>query len=77
VQEYWTNGILEPGHQRKAHSEQVKACIEFGLRCVKKDRHERPTILDIVGILKETEANCTDAARKEWSSISKVRTAHY
>ncbi|XP_051197740.1 cysteine-rich receptor-like protein kinase 44 isoform X1 [Lolium perenne] len=72
VQEYWTSGIIEPLHQRKAHSEQVKACIEFGLRCVKKDRRARPTILDIVGILEETETNRTDAARKEWSSISKT-----
>ncbi|KAM0867272.1 hypothetical protein ACQ4PT_042096 [Festuca glaucescens] len=72
VQEYWTNRILKPWHQRNAHSEQVKACIEIGLRCVRDNRSERPTIENIVRSLEKTETNCTNAAGKEWSSISKV-----
>ncbi|KAM0913771.1 hypothetical protein ACQ4PT_011944 [Festuca glaucescens] len=77
VQENWTNRILEPWYQRNAYSEQVKECIEIGLSCVQEDRHKRPTIHNIVRRLKETENNCTNAAGKEWLSISKVRTANY
>ncbi|KAM0913777.1 hypothetical protein ACQ4PT_011947 [Festuca glaucescens] len=77
VREYWTKRILEPWYKKDAYSEQVKACIEIGLSCVEDDRNKRPTIQDIVGRLKEIETNCADAAGKEWSSISEVKTAHY
>ncbi|CAM0901829.1 unnamed protein product [Alopecurus aequalis] len=43
-------GLLE------SYSEQVKICIKIALSCVKVDRHDRPSIGDIVSKLNGTEA---------------------
>ena len=72
MQENWTNRLHEASNLMKAHSEQVKICIQTGLRCVNSDRHKRPSIQDIVNRLNETETECTYAARKDRSLIYEV-----
>ncbi|XP_037443646.1 cysteine-rich receptor-like protein kinase 29 [Triticum dicoccoides] len=72
VHENWTNRLHEASNLMKAHSEQVKICIQIGLRCVNSDRHKRPSIQDIVNRLNETETECTYAARKDRSLIYEV-----
>nr|BAK00852.1 predicted protein [Hordeum vulgare subsp. vulgare] len=77
VQEKWTNRLHETSNLMKAHSEQVKTCIEIGLRCVDDDRQRRPSIQDIVNRLHETETECAYAARKDRSSIYQIKVNNW
>ncbi|KAM0830595.1 hypothetical protein ACQ4PT_066096 [Festuca glaucescens] len=60
LQETCTSSILE------AYCEQVSICTEIGLSSMEADRHKRPSILDIIERLDETES----AIGKAISSIS-------
>jgi hypothetical protein len=42
-------------------SNQVKTCISLAIRCIDFERKNRPTIAEIVDILKETEKGIPEA----------------
>lgn len=41
--------------QLEVYCEQVKICIQIALKCMKRDRQERPTVQSIVSRLEQTE----------------------
>lgn len=49
-----TPGGGHPSHE--AHSLRLKKCVEIALRCVVRDRHNRPSTKDVVDELKQLEA---------------------
>ncbi|XBJ07680.1 hypothetical protein VPH35_013151 [Triticum aestivum] len=54
----WRKRLQETWHasrQLEAYCNQVKICIEIALTCMENDRHKRPTIVDIIHKLNQTE----------------------
>ncbi|VAH39414.1 unnamed protein product [Triticum turgidum subsp. durum] len=58
VEGNWRKSLKETWSSPKlldAQCRQVKICTEIALSCMKTDRHERPSIVDIINDLNETE----------------------
>ncbi|XBI60640.1 hypothetical protein VPH35_041549 [Triticum aestivum] len=58
VEGNWRKSLKETWSSPKlldAQCRQVKICTEIALSCMKTDRHERPSIVDIINNLNETE----------------------
>ncbi|XP_037419350.1 putative receptor-like protein kinase At4g00960 [Triticum dicoccoides] len=52
----WRNRLQETSSDAlESYAEQVKTCIQIALSCVESDRHNRPSIGDIISKLNETE----------------------
>uniref|UniRef100_A0ACD5W367 Uncharacterized protein n=1 Tax=Avena sativa TaxID=4498 RepID=A0ACD5W367_AVESA len=62
VHETWRKRLCETVNQESLEvlNNQVKRCIELALKCLISNRKERPTILDIISNLKETETMIGD-----------------
>ena len=54
----WKNRLQETEGLRsrlEVYCQQVKTCIEVASKCLMEDRHQRPTIQEIVATLNETD----------------------
>uniref|UniRef100_A0A453AH44 Protein kinase domain-containing protein n=2 Tax=Aegilops tauschii subsp. strangulata TaxID=200361 RepID=A0A453AH44_AEGTS len=68
VQENWRNrfqATLSSSQPLEGYCQQVNICTKIALSCMETDRHKRPTILDIIDKLNETETMIDEAS--SWS----------
>ncbi|XP_047043160.1 receptor like protein kinase S.2-like [Lolium rigidum] len=59
VQRKWRNRLRKKWHASRplqAYCQQVKTCIEIAVCCMETDRNKRPSILEIIQKLNETES---------------------
>ncbi|XP_044386752.1 putative cysteine-rich receptor-like protein kinase 35 isoform X4 [Triticum aestivum] len=70
----WRKRLQETWHASQpleAYCKQVNICIEIALTCMESDRHKRPTIVDIIHKLNETETVIKELKNDEghrWTS---------
>ncbi|KAM3406921.1 hypothetical protein ACQJBY_000771 [Aegilops geniculata] len=75
----WRKRFQETWHasrQLEAHCNQVKICIEMALTCMENDRHKRPTIVDIIHKLNQTETMIKELKNDQayrWTSNNIIR----
>ncbi|CAL4899286.1 unnamed protein product [Urochloa decumbens] len=77
VQENWRKRMQQTcsGSEVEFCCEQVKRCIIIALSCVDNDKHKRPSIMEIINKLNETERNIGQTEVVEWPDLqtSKLR----
>ncbi|KAF6991104.1 hypothetical protein CFC21_008221 [Triticum aestivum] len=69
VQDNWRSRLQATSSSSQpleAHCQQVDICTKIALSCMESDRHKRPTILDIIAKLNETETMIDEAL--SWSA---------
>ncbi|KAM3400550.1 hypothetical protein ACQJBY_005416 [Aegilops geniculata] len=75
----WRKRLQETWHasrQLEAYCNQVKICIEIALTCMENDRHKRPTIVDIIHKLNQTETAIKELKNDQayrWTSNNIIR----
>lgn len=75
----WRKRLQETWHASRpleAYCNQVKICIEIALTCMENDRHNRPTIVDIIHKLNQTETVIEELKNDQayrWTSNNIIR----
>ncbi|XP_037484978.1 probable leucine-rich repeat receptor-like serine/threonine-protein kinase At3g14840 isoform X3 [Triticum dicoccoides] len=75
----WRKRLQETWHasrQLEAYCNQVKICIQIALTCMENDRHKRPTIVDIIHKLNQTEIVIKELKNDQayrWTSNNIIR----
>ncbi|KAM3197461.1 hypothetical protein ACQJBY_072871 [Aegilops geniculata] len=62
------------GMSLEGYSQQIKKCLEIALKCVELDRHERPSIGDIIDRLNETETLIPEEVRAVHNRIDSTHS---
>ena len=78
VNDNWRNRLRATLAARplEVYCEQVRMCIQIAVKCMNRERQERPTIQSIVSDLIETEimiGNLGLETEQEWPSITKLQ----
>jgi predicted RND superfamily exporter protein len=82
VNENWRNRFEETTSslwRLEAYCQQVNICTEIAIRCMETDRHKRPTVVDIIQKLNETETvvdKVTVFVNKKLVTCSFIRNKH-
>ncbi|XP_045090554.1 cysteine-rich receptor-like protein kinase 44 isoform X3 [Aegilops tauschii subsp. strangulata] len=62
------------GMSLEGYSQQIKKCLEIAFKCVELDRHERPSIGDIIDRLNETETLIPEEVRAVHTRIDSTHS---
>ena len=45
------DSLLDPSSRNESELNEIKRCMDIGLKCTAKERAERPTMLDVIDLL--------------------------